>query len=311
MRIAVIGTINQDTIELPDGQVKHSYGGLLYSILTLAQLTPPGSTILPVINLGRDIEDPIRALLSRFTAISQEGITVVEEKNNHVYLRYLSNSEREEIQLGGLPAVTYDQLIPFLEADVFLVNFISGQDLSLETFSRLRAGTAATIYTDIHSLTLGIDRQGRRYPRPLPQWPRWLALADVVQMNQAEARSLSGSRLDQDGEVRRFGRTVLDAGPSALLITLDARGSLLVTDSGGDLSVERFAPHRPGRIVDTTGCGDVFLAAFVARQACSKDFRESSRFANRVAGIKSGWYGIREMDQLAHLSLVDEGDGRA
>jgi len=303
MRIAVIGTINQDTIELPDGQVKHSYGGLLYSILTLAQLTPSGATILPVLNLGRDIEGPIRALLSRFAAISQEGINVVEEKNNHVYLRYLSNSEREEIQLGGLPAVSYDQLIPFLDADVFLVNFISGQDLSLETFSRLRAGTGATIYTDIHSLTLGIDRRGHRYPRPLPQWPRWLAQTDVVQMNKAEARSLSGSRLDEDADMRRFGRAVLDAGPSALLVTLDARGSLLATDSGGGLCVERFSPNRPGRIVDTTGCGDVFLAAFVARHAYSRDLRESSRFANRVAGIKSGWYGIGEMEKMAGWSL--------
>jgi hypothetical protein len=301
MKIAVIGTINRDTIERPDGQVKKSYGGLLYSIFTLALLSPPGTTILPVLNLGEDIEEPIRSLLSSYDSISQKGINVVEEQNNHVYLRYRSESEREEIQLGGLPAVGFDQLVPYLDADIFLVNFISGRDLSLETFSRLRASSCATIYTDIHSLTLGIDERGRRYPRTLPQWDRWVAKADVVQMNRTEARSLSGSRLDEEIDLLRFGRAVLTAGPSLLLITLDAQGSLLVSNAG-DLSVERFPPHRPSRIVDTTGCGDVFLAAFVVHHAYSGDAREASRFANKAAGVKGRFMGIESIGMLAELA---------
>jgi len=309
MRIAVIGTINRDTIELPDGQVKHNYGGLLYSITALALLTPPGTTILPLLNLGRDVEKPVRKFLSRFESVSQEGIRIVEEQNNHVTLRYCSSSEREEIQLGGLPAVTFEQIAPFLDADIFLINFISGRDLSLEAFSRLRVNTRAAIYTDIHSLTLGIDARGRRFQRPLPQWPRWAAQTDVIQMNRTESQALSGRRLDQDADVRRFAREVLQQGPSVLLITLDAHGSLLVTGLGEDLSVERVAPCRPDGIVDTTGCGDVFLAAFLSRHAFGENPLSSSRFANRAAGFKAGLYGIEEMDRLAELSPGEEDDG--
>jgi len=305
MRIGVVGTINRDTIELPDGQIKRSFGGLLYSIFSLAMLTPPGTTILPLVNLGRDVEKPVRDILSLFESVTQKGIRVVEQENNHCYLRYHSGREREEIQLGGLPAVTFEQLAPFLDVDVFLVNFISGQDLSLETFSRLRSGTRAAVYTDLHSLTLGIDERGRRYRRLLPQWPRWAAQTDVLQMNRAEARSLSGSPLEQDAEVRCFGREVLRQGPSVLLITLDADGSLLVTGSDKDLIVEHIPPCRPQRVVDTTGCGDVFLAAFLSRHACGGDPLASSRFANRAAGIKAGLCGIEEMGRLAEWSMEE------
>ena len=306
MRIAVVGTINRDTIELPDGRVENSYGGLLYSIISLALLTPRGTTILPLLNLGRDIEKPVRALLSRYPAVSQDGIRVVGERNNHVTLRYRDAGEREEIQLGGLPPVTIDQMTPFLDADVFLVNFISGRDLSLETFSALRSGTRAVIYCDIHSLTLGIDDHGRRYQRFVPQWPRWAAQTDVLQMNEAEARTLSGSKLGSDSEVCRFGQAVLQAGPQVLLITLGSAGSLMLTGRGKDISLNRFPPYRPGRIADTTGCGDVFLAAFLARHAGGEDPRTSSRFANRAAGIKAGLCGIEEMDRLSELSSGEE-----
>jgi hypothetical protein len=307
MRIVVIGTINLDTIELPGGQVEKSFGGLLYTILPLAMLTAPGATILPVVNLGRDVEAPVRDILSHHSRISQEGIRVVPEKNNHVFLRYTSHSEREEVQLGDLPPVTFDQLVPFLEADIILVNFISGRDMSLETLMELRRHTKAAIYIDIHSLSLGIDRRGRRYMRPLPRWRQWVTQADVIQMNHGEARLLSESELDSDEDVLSLGREVMKAGPSILLITLGAAGSVMLTSSGGEVCLERFSPSRPSQIKDTTGCGDVFLAAFVAEHVRSRDAREASRYANLVAGEKSGLKGIEQVAALGKLAPGEEG----
>jgi sugar/nucleoside kinase (ribokinase family) len=265
-------------------------------------LTEPGTIILPVVNLGRDVEKPVRAILSRYEQVTVEGVRVVPERNNRVVLRYTTGSEREEIQQGGLPPLTFKQIEPFLDADVLLVNFISGSDLSLETFRKIRADTSATVYTDIHSLSLGIDPQGRRFQRPLPRWENWTAQTDVVQVNLGEARLLAGNSLESDSQLLSFGRRLLETGPSILLITLGREGSLMITTSGGDAQVDHFPAHPPSRMQDTTGCGDVFLAAFVAEHARSGDSNKACRFANLVAGTKCGSCGIERLEVLAELA---------
>lgn len=301
MKIAALGTINHDTVVLPQGEVIESYGGLLYSILPLALLAEPGTTIVPVVNLGRDVEHPVKAILSRHSRISQEGIRMVPERNNRVLLRYTSHGEREEVQQGGLPPLTFEQIAPFLDADVLLVNFISGRELSLETLRRVRAHTMATIYMDIHSLSLGIDQEGRRFWRQIPNWPEWVAQADVVQVNRGEARLLAGGPVETEREVLSLGRMVLEAGPAILLLTLGSRGSMMISASGEDPRLWRFDPQPPAKVRDTTGCGDVFLAAFVAEHVRSGDPHKASRFANLAAGAKSGFSGIEELEGLKEL----------
>ncbi len=303
-RIAVLGTINRDTILLPGGQVRESYGGLLYSILPLAILMEADTAIFPVVNLGRDVQEPVKAILSRYQRISLDGVRVVPQQNNHAILTYRSAGEREEVLEGGVPTLTYEQIAPFLDADILLVNFISGRDLTLETMKRIRANTGATIYADMHSLTLGIDRKGRRYWRQVSNWPEWMAQADVVQVNRREAQLFYGTKMDSEEALLSFGRKVMGAGPSVLLITLGAEGSAMISDSGEGVGLERFRVHSPEQIKDTTGCGDVFLAAFVAEQARSGDSQKASRFANLVAGVKCGLSGIEELETLKDLMAM-------
>lgn len=301
MKIAVIGTVNRDTILFPDGHKRESYGGLLYSIVPLALLAEAGTTIFPVVNLGRDVSAPVMAILSRHPRICMEGISLVQEKNNHAFLTYRSQSDREEVLRGGVPPLSFEQISPFLAADLFLVNFISGRDLSLETMKLIRAHTAATIYMDIHSLCLGIDQEGRRFWRQIPSWQEWVAQADVVQVNRGEAQLLSGSHVWSEEELLSFGRTVMMAGPSLLLVTLGSEGSLMVTRSGKNIHIQRFSPYPPPAIIDTTGCGDVFMAAFVAEQARSGDAQRASRFANQAAGKKCGLSGIESLEVLQNV----------
>ncbi len=81
-----------------------------------------------------------------------------------------------------------------------------------------------------------------------------LRCADVAKLNQAELRMLAGT-----GDLRAGCRRLLDLGVRLCLITRGAGGAWF--DDG------RAAGHVPGfaaDVVDTTGCGDAFLAAFLA-----------------------------------------------
>ena len=59
-RIALLGTINRDTIYTADGVTTESYGGLLYSILALAEIASSQVAIYPICNVGADMEAIVR-----------------------------------------------------------------------------------------------------------------------------------------------------------------------------------------------------------------------------------------------------------
>lgn len=84
--------------------------------------------------------------------------------------------------------------------------------------------------------------------------------ADVAKLNRAELRLLAGT-----GDLRAGCRRLLDLGVGLCLITGGADGAWF--DDG------RTAGHVPGfaaEVVDTTGCGDAFLAAFLAGLAAEE-----------------------------------------
>lgn len=299
LRIALIGSINRDTIRTPDGLTTESYGGLLYSILSLTALVDGRAEIFPVCNVGQDVQEAVAGLLDRCPFVRRDGLRFVPGRNNHCFLDYDAEGRKQETLQGGVPPLTFENLSPFLACDALCFNFITGFELSLETFQRVRASTDALILMDVHSLTLGIDGQRRRFWRRPPDWEGWVACAAVVQMNEQEAGLLWEADVTTEGGLRRLGEHVLSLGPSVLIVTRGACGSdaLFRRADGGIESVHADA-HAPGPPVDETGCGDVFLMGFTAEYLRSRDVRRASVFANRAAGANCCLRGIEEIGRI-------------
>ena len=299
-RIALVGTINRDTILTPDGVRTESYGGILYSILSLSEIAQ--AEIYPICNVGSDMESVVRDLLSPCPSVRFDGIRFVPEKNPHCFLEYDAEGQKQERLLGGVPPLRVEQIRPFLGCDAICFNFITGMELSLETFQEVRRAAAGLICMDVHSLTLGIDRDHRRFWRVPPQWESWVACADVVQLNEQEGALLAGNVLEGDAATRRFGRAVLSGEARALLVTRNDRGSeTLFLNAQGEVELQRFDPLPAGESRDETGCGDVFLMGFTWAYLQTGDFARASRFANRVAGINCCLRGIDEIGRIGQF----------
>ncbi len=297
LRIALIGAINRDTIRTPDGMTTESYGGLLYSILSLVALMDGRAEVFPVCNVGQDVQAVVAGLLNPL--VRCDGVRFVPDRNNHCFLDYDAEGRKQETLQGGIPPLTFDRLSPFLTCDALCFNFITGFELSLETFEQVRASTDAPILMDVHSLTLGIDEGRRRYWRRPPDWERWIACARVVQMNEREAALMWGTDVTGGAEMRRFGERVLGLGPSVLVVTRGAAGSdALFRDADGGIAAFHAAAEPPGPPVDETGCGDVFLMAFTVEYLRSRDVRRASVFANRAAGANCCLRGIEEIGRI-------------
>ena len=78
--------------------------------------------------------------------------------------------------------------------------------------------------------------------------------ADIAKLNQVELKMVTGTE-----DLRAGSRRILDLGVRLCLITLGADGAWF--DDG---RVSGSVPGFGAEVVDTTGCGDAFLAAFLA-----------------------------------------------
>ena len=301
-KVALIGTVNRDTILAADGTRTESYGGLLYSTLALGYAPGPDLALYPICSVGEDVSEAVLELLNACPRVCLEGVTVVPRKNPHCLIRYRADGEKEETLLGDLSALSFEQIAPFLKVDAICANFITGFELSAETLGRIRTRSDALICMDVHSLTLGIRKDRRRFLRAPENWEAYVRQADVVQVNKGEAHVLNRGALNGFEAFYAFGVRILEMGPSVCSITLGDRGSFTVF-RGGDGEVESFKADARfvDLAVDQTGCGDVFLAGFVSSYLRSSDVRAASHFSNRLGGANCCLRGIEEMSRIGEI----------
>lgn len=109
-----------------------------------------------------------------------------------------------------------------------------------------------------------------------------LANVDLVFPNGAGLASL------MDGDLLGAARRILAMGPRVVVVTLGAKGCLIVTE-GEPVQLPAFrAP-----VVDTTGAGDCFNAAFVTGYLKEWDLVRCGRFASAAAALSVTRVGSR------------------
>lgn len=295
------------------------WGGIAYGLAGMDAALREDWQLVPLIKVGRDLSREAAALLGTLRRLVPGGrCVVVPVPNNRVVLHYETSERRCERMAGGVPPWTWDELGPMVrDLDALYVNFISGFELSLGTAQALRRGFAGPIYADLHSLLLGMQGDGIRVPRPLPDATGWYGCFDLIQVNDAEMAWLSADPLSLAAEL-------LDLGVSALLVTLGERGAVYVSgigdsgirdpgsgirgirspipDPGSPIPVPRTAripAESPGEALDPTGCGDVFGATTFARLLAGDDIEPAVVAGVRAAGRNACFRGASGL--AAHL----------
>jgi hypothetical protein len=298
------------------------WGGIAYGLAALSTSLPEGWSVLPIIKLGRDLAEEGRRFLREIPRLKDAGIVVVPEPNNRVELRYESASRRCERLTGGVPSWTWPELAPLVEmCDALYVNFISGFEVELDTAQALRTGYRGPVYADLHSLFLGINRHGNRFPRALEAWAAWLRCFDAVQMNEDEFELLGAG-----GDPWQLAAGALGPDLKLITVTLGARGAAYVASAGfradpmrwrsqsGVAVAERahsgrIPPEEAARAGDPTGCGDVWGATVFARLLAGDDLEAAMREANRLAARNVEHRGARGLYRhlVGRLSHVEGG----
>jgi hypothetical protein len=289
------------------------WGGIAYALGGLDASLSPDWEIVPLIKVGRDLSAEAQRLLSGLVRLAPGARCVeVTTPNNRVVLHYESTERRCERMSGGVPGWTWAELGPMVkDLDAIYVNFISGFELCLGTAQALRQGFRGPIYADLHSLFLGMQQDGIRVLRPLPDAPSWFGCFDFVQLNEDEMHQLTADPLTLAAEA-------MGVGVSLLTVTLGPRGAAYVAAPGFDglTGGQTVRPSDPPTVrtalipapqidaLDPTGCGDVFGAAVFARLLAGDPVEPALRHAANLAARNAAFRGASGLSRYLRGELV-------
>ncbi len=298
MTVTVIGHLCLDEIHHPDGRITGSYGGIYFTVATLAHLLAPGDSVRPVFGVGKDDHQQFIETLGTLPNVDPSGIYKMQAPTNRVSLRYDAGSERTEVSRDISEPVPWKKIQPALDTDLVLVNMISGNDVALETLDEIRMKTrdrGIPVFFDVHSLTLGVGPNFERFRRPLDTWRRWLFMLHTVQMNEAEAAALTPEGFDE----QNLAKQALALNTKVLCITRGSRGCTLYVNEKKHIVRHDVPGVNVAGSVDPTGCGDVFGAAYCVLLARSDAAQAAAAFANGVAAAKAGLTGSAGLGELS------------
>lgn len=266
MKVAVIGTIMLDEIFPYDGERRESFGGILYNVLAFAHLLGPHDGICPICYVGKEYRAQIiEQHFHEFPNIDPSGIRVSPGGQDRNTLRYVTPEVREEKMTLGTPVIGFDDVRPFLDADLILINFINSRDTDLETIGRMRREATGIVAMDIHNATRRLSPEGNLVLRE-GGFPEGLDLAtqvDIVQINEEELGAVTRTEIKGPGDALEGAKRILDTGPRCVVVTLGSAGACLVYRKNDAFFGMRVPAFTPEKMADPTGCGDSFGATFL------------------------------------------------
>ena len=310
MNYLITGEPCVDIIHKANGETTHSYGGILYSVLSMAVLSSENDSVTPIMNLGEDEYENIINILKKYPKIKIHGITKVKHPTRQVNLYYdmynADKSARVEKSTEPTRTLNYLQCESYFHmADAILINMISGTDITIDTLKNIRKNYNGFIHIDIHNIVMNSKEDGSRVHAPVDNWFEWCTNADTVQMNEFEIATLSRDKLSEYkiAEQILFNKNYLVKG---LLVTRGKQGVTGFVKGEKAFGQEKFldidrceiAAIENINFVDSTGCGDVFASSFTLEYSKSKDFEKSIHYANRKASLNTSLDGIEELNKL-------------
>lgn len=139
------------------------------------------------------------------------------------------------------------------------------------------ANLAAARIARQHGVPVLLDLGGMDHPLP----DELAQCVTILSPNETELKRLTGATGDDDVALIAAARAWRGKRPASVLIKLGSRGCLLVPPNGE--AIAQAAMKVP--VVDTTGAGDCFTAAYAVATLDGRDERARLRFANAAAAL--------------------------
>jgi len=272
--VCVIGHITRDIIGADDGEFEMPGGTAYYTAIALKNL---GMSVAVITKLNDSDVCLLREL-------EKDSIPVFLGKSDstttfrNVYSSDTSTRE-QLVKDVATPFAVGD--VSHCEARIFHLGPLMKNDIPLEVIRCL--ADRARISLDAQGFVRNFAGMRREWARvDHVEWEEQseaLPFVNILKANEEEARILS-----HEQNMAEIALDLSSHGPEEVVITRGANPSLIYS-KGKSYWVPSFPPRNKA-LVDPTGCGDTYMAAYLYYREKTTQFEEVGKFAAMTASLK-------------------------
>ncbi len=273
-RLCIIGHITKDVVRHGPQNRQLAGGVPIYAGITAASL---GMTVSVLTKMAKADETILcgplfeKGISTKF--IECNATTAFE---NH-YIAESWDTRKQFVKHIADPFEVGD--IQGMTADLFYAGPLTAEDMTLSFIEELAK------MGDVILDAQGFVRRIKEHEVHLDDWKDkgdYLPLVSVLKVDHHEALILT-----KETDLLSAAKALAAYGPRQVIVTVAGAGSL-VWENG---IANRISAYRPRIIVDPTGCGDTYLAAFLFKRLSGADAKESGQFAAAAAALKLEDFG--------------------
>ena len=273
MTLVIIGPVTRDLVVIGDEKSQKTGGAVYFQSFVFEEFY---KDYLAIVSCSDE------SLINDFP--DSDKINVILKDDTHFFINRYPNPNdldiREQVSnFADIPILKGDleNILPD-EIDGFVVNPLNRNDFPAETVDYLKSFGVPVFVSIQGFLRLPDVKVNENYTLKLDAFDSLdsiLSGVNSIFLDEAEA-SIIGDGYDVD----------------EMVITDGSRGSRIV--SGNEIKIEAV---KCDDVVDTTGCGDTYMAAYISQILIGKSRREAGNFASLISSKKIGSFGPFKYDK--------------
>jgi sugar/nucleoside kinase (ribokinase family) len=282
VKVVALGAHILDVLGRPVTEIPAGQGGTLIEEIRLSPAGAAGGTAVTLAKLGASVvsagavgtDDAGRVLvdaLERFGVDCSRLVRREDVQTSATILPIRPNGDRPALHVIGANGTYTIDDVPWEEIESASFLHVGGPEfLGPENATEiLRRARAAGVTTTCDILADG-------WPELLDMLAPAMEHVDWLMPNEEQALALTGV----SGDPLDAARALLDRGVGAVAMTRGASGSAIVTGSGVEA-----VPAFEVDVVDTTGCGDAFVAGFIRGLSLGREPRDAAVVGAAAASL--------------------------
>jgi len=272
--ICVIGHITRDIIKIGNN-IKEQVGGVVYYFSLGWKSLDPSSKVAVVTKCSKEDKHLLNELVRKNIQVfwrENENTTIFE----NIYNSKLT-TRTQRVKAVASPFTLED--IPSVSAKFFHLGPLINNDILLETIKYL---------SRISKVSLDIQGFVRKVEEGIVKEFKWKKVEEIlpfVTVLKADEREIKVLMETDNLEIaierlKRFGI-------KEIIITCGEKGSIIFSNN----KIFTIPAYSPAKIVDVTGCGDTYIAAYLYKRLQGFCIKEAGMFASAASALKIESFG--------------------